>query len=373
MQTGVRFVLACWLCMLAVSLAACSLVGAAVPDPQPGTKRGSTPTATADLQPLFVPQSAALIEPVNASSLAPSSLVTFEGANSFVWLPQGDGVVLAGQEGVALVDIPDGAALIQSATLSPARTVPSETPSLLTTASETAVVAWASLGYTINILNTSQITAEPITIQSDAPVTGLALAQSGDEAAYATFDGMIFVLGLGENQNPRTWAAPAWLANLSISPDGSQLAGVDPASFKLYILDTITGQVLRTLKWPESSTSGLRGVYLNRDWSKAAWVSQAVVQLMNVSDGVLGPILLHQEAVSAVAWSPDGDILASAAAELEDGQYKPVVLLWDAANGELLSKLDQPAPVGGLAFSPDGRQLAVLNTGGGMQTWSVSR
>jgi WD40 repeat protein len=373
MQISARLVKFFWVCMLAVSPTACSLAGAAIPRPQPGTETVSAPTEQASLQSLFVPQSDAMIEPVNASALTPSNLVTFSGVNGFVWLPNGSGMALASQQGIALVEATGDAAIIQGATPPQAQTVPSETPSMLTTANKTAVVAWTSEGDTINVMNASQGATDPIRIHSAAPVTGLALAPSADKAAYATVDRLVFTFEPGDSQNTQSWATPAWLANLSYSPDGSQLAGVDPGNSTLYLLDAKTGHGLRSLEWLESITPGLHGVYLNPDWSMAAWVSQGVVQLMNVSDGTRGPMLLHQDAVNAVAWSPDGHLLASSAAEMAGGQFEPVVFLWDVQTGDLLIKLVQPTPVNSLGFSPDGRQLAVLNTDGGLQTWSVSR
>lgn len=373
MQTSARLVSCVLVCVVAVSLSACSLAGAAISRPQPDEETVNAPTVRTDLQPIFVPQSAAKIEPVNAHELTPSNLVTFAGVNGFVWLPNGSGMALANQQGIALVETSGDAANIQGATPLKAQTIPSETPSMLTTANKIAVVAWISEGKTIHVLNASQRTTDPISIQSAVPVTGLALAPSADEAAYATVDRLVHIFEPGDSQNSQSWSAPTWLANLSYSPDGSQLAGVDSGNFTLYILDTKTGHVLRGLEWSESITSGLKGVYLDSDWSMAAWVSQGVVQLMNVSDGALGPLLLHQDAVKAVAWSPDGRLLATSAAEMAGSQFEPVVFLWDVRSGDLLTKLPQPAPVNSLGFSPDGRQLAVLHTDGGMQTWSVSR
>jgi len=73
----------------------------------------------------------------------------------------------------------------------------------------------------------------------------------------------------------------------------------------------------------------------------------------------------HSGGVNAVAWSPDGKLLAS------DGQ-EGVVVIWDAASDEVVTTLTVPdnswSP--SLAWSPDGRQVAAAIVGGGV-IWDV--
>jgi WD40 repeat protein len=74
----------------------------------------------------------------------------------------------------------------------------------------------------------------------------------------------------------------------------------------------------------------------------------------------------HSAGVNAVAWSPDGKLLAS------DGQ-DGVVVIWDAASDELVTTLTVPdnrwSP--SLAWSPDGGQVAAAIIGGGV-IWDVA-
>ncbi|HUQ56103.1 serine/threonine-protein kinase [Lentzea sp.] len=72
-------------------------------------------------------------------------------------------------------------------------------------------------------------------------------------------------------------------------------------------------------------------------------------------------LLGHKAAVSSIAWSPDGKILASAEDGL--GDDGAVVRLWDGAAGKLLGTVKNPDGPGGasacaVAISPDGRILA---------------
>jgi WD40 repeat protein len=73
----------------------------------------------------------------------------------------------------------------------------------------------------------------------------------------------------------------------------------------------------------------------------------------------------HGAGVPAVAFSPDGRLLASAA---KDHSLR----VWDGATGTLVRALPgHHAPIEGVAFSPDGRLLASGDSFGGVRLWDA--
>ncbi len=75
----------------------------------------------------------------------------------------------------------------------------------------------------------------------------------------------------------------------------------------------------------------------------------------------------HIDTVISVAYSPDGKIIAS-------GQRnRGPIILWDAATGKELRRIEEePGVLGGFAFSPDGKQLALAKWGEWIGLWDVA-
>lgn len=78
----------------------------------------------------------------------------------------------------------------------------------------------------------------------------------------------------------------------------------------------------------------------------------------------------HQSFIKDAAFSPDGQMLASAAANQDTG-----IALWEIPSGRLLRRLipagERPRWTHALVFSPDGKKLLTGDVGGTIHLWDV--
>ncbi|HBL25283.1 MAG TPA: hypothetical protein DD490_00430, partial [Acidobacteria bacterium] len=101
-------------------------------------------------------------------------------------------------------------------------------------------------------------------------------------------------------------------------------------------------------------------------WELLAVGAGVLVQLCDVASGrELRRFVGHTDRVLAVAFRPDGHLVASAAA---DG----TVRLWDVVTGEEVVCLQgHTGSVRGVAFAPDGRLLASVSADGSVRLWET--
>jgi WD40 repeat protein len=130
--------------------------------------------------------------------------------------------------------------------------------------------------------------------------------------------------------------------------------------------DPITGKLMRTTPFPEKMDANSLATSPGRHGHVAVGGSTGRIGM--VLSGATSGIVrkAHEEPVEALAFTPDGKRLASAA---NDG-----LKLWDSETGALLKTLSATAKkVELLRFSPDGHLLATGDRDGTLALWDVQK
>ena len=293
-----------------------------------------------------------------------SSQVEVGGATAFSWMPEGDRIALATPDKILYYDLGYTTIIDQIETTN---------PSLLSVSQNQETIAWVSDGNTVNVWKPETKGPGQSQFENPAPVTGLTISPKRNSLAFSIFDGTLKTWDTTNNVLIGQWQAPSWLSSLAYSPDSSRLGGADLENFTVYIFNAVSGKIERSLKWSGTASPVLYGVYFSPNWRTLAWVARGEVQLMDLENGDLVPLLGHEDFVTALAWSPDSRLLATGSAATVEGGFAPVVQIWEAKSGQLLATLVQQVAVQSLSFSQDGTDLAILDSNGQLGLWNSGK
>jgi WD40 repeat protein len=142
---------------------------------------------------------------------------------------------------------------------------------------------------------------------------------------------------------------------------GDLKKGENPCSWNI----TVEGRALVTCEKLEGHTQLVYGVAFSHDGQLLASASgDETVKLWNLSSGNEQKLKGHTHSVYSVAFSHDGQLLASASCDR-------TVRLWNPVTGEELQKLEgHTDAVSSVVFSHDGQQLASASYDKTVRLWN---
>ena len=223
--------------------------------------------------------------------------------------------------------------------------------------------------YGVTALDSSDLT--PLTVYTSTGDRITAVAADGRTVAVISQDMRSYKLvDMGSGNTDILNKTPGYLVgNISFSPDLHYFAVTKMESWEVVLFSLVTGQEVKSLSGFETAAPVFNAVFdESPQW--IVWFSRGTIQLQDVESGMLKDKINHEDFITSFALSPDGTLLASSAAGTIEGNYQPVIYLWDTATSAGIKTLLPVEMANALSFSPDGTLLAVA-AGSDLQLWDV--
>ncbi|HKY55836.1 MAG TPA: WD40 repeat domain-containing protein, partial [Anaerolineales bacterium] len=179
-------------------------------------------------------------------------------------------------------------------------------------------------------------------------IVGLAWSLDGDSLITLSQYESLAVWDVKTGQPSRSINEHAsWVLDLDWSPNGSMLAS-GAENGEIILWESVSGKKLRSFHDP---AGWVRNVTWSPDGKEIASGGQNEIKIWDVQTGEQVRTLPVNTQVSGLAWSPDGNMLASIS-------YEGTTTLWDSSTGEQLRSLPANYSSMNLAWSPQGDRLS---------------